>query len=77
MNQIFKFYKFRYNVRVNPENSVSNVEIKNNFNNENNDFNKNENENNEQIVCEIKDENNYIKDIGAPPATAFYNEDSK
>ena len=78
MNQIFKFYKFRYNVRVNPENSVSNVEIKNNFNNENenNDIDKNENQNNEQKICEIKNENNYIKDIGAPPATAFFNEDS-
>ena len=32
MNQIFKFYKFRYNIQVNQENSVSNVEIKNNFN---------------------------------------------
>jgi hypothetical protein len=53
------------------------VEIKNNYNIENNDFNRSENQNNEQKICDIKDENNYINDNVAPPATVFFNKDLK
>ena len=86
MNQIYKFYKYRYNIFAMPDYSHSTVEIKiegNNENNnynvngkENNDFQRSENQNIKRQNSEIKDENNSIENIGAPPAT-FIKQNSK
>ena len=86
MNQIYKFYKYRYNIFSMPDYSHSTVEIKiegNNENNndnvngkENNDFQRSENQNIKRQNSEIKDENNSIENIGAPPAT-FIKQNSK
>ena len=86
MNQIYYFYKYKYNIITNHEciDSVIDIKIKNNNanNNEihisdkNNIFHKSENHYINQQNNEIKYENNSIINIGAPPAT-FMKQNSK
>ena len=86
MNKIYYFYKYKYNIITNHEYIDSAIDIKiknNNANNndihicdKNNIFHKSENHYIIQQNNEIKDENNSIINIGAPPAT-FMKQNSK
>ena len=86
MNQIYYFYKYKYNIITNNEciDSVIDIKIKNNNANnndihicdKNNIFHKSENHYINQQNNEIKDENDSIINIGAPPAT-FMKQNSK